>query len=112
MAARFSKEAGIYREWAVPLESGGCSGGRRKSPRAMEDATDKSQSGGPVPTPLVLCQSLKLGFTDLKLGFTVIPAQAGIQIAALVSRLRGNDVTQKLRFDKALVVFSVIDEGV
>jgi hypothetical protein len=39
----------------------------------------------------------------LKLGFTVIPAQAGIQIAALVSRLRGNDVTQKLRFDKALV---------
>jgi len=33
---------------------------------------------------------------------TVIPAQAGIQIAALVSRLRGNDVTQKLRFDKAL----------
>ena len=50
----------------------------------------------------MLCQSLKLGFTDLKLGFTVIPAQAGIQIAALVSRLRGNDVTQKLRFDKAL----------
>jgi len=50
----------------------------------------------------VFCQSLKLGFTDLKLGFTVIPAQAGIQIAALVSRLRGNDVTQKLRFDKAL----------
>jgi hypothetical protein len=51
---------------------------------------------------LLLCQSLKLGFTDLKLGFTVIPAQAGIQIAALVSRLRGNDVTPKLRFDKAL----------
>ncbi len=48
------------------------------------------------------CQSLKLEFTDLKLGFTVIPAQAGIQIAALVSRLRGNDVTQRLRFDKAL----------
>jgi hypothetical protein len=43
-----------------------------------------------------------LGFTDLKLRFTVIPAQAGIQIAALVSRLRGNDVTQKRRFDKAL----------
>jgi len=41
---------------------------------------------------------LKLWFTDLKLWFTVIPAQAGIQIAALVSRLRGNDVTQKLRF--------------
>ncbi len=35
---------------------------------------------------------MKLGFTDWKLGFTVIPAQAGIQIAALVSRLRGNDV--------------------
>ncbi len=51
----------------------------------------------------MLCQSLKLGFTDLKLGFTVIPAQAGIQIAALDSRMRGNDVTQKLRFDKALV---------
>jgi hypothetical protein len=51
----------------------------------------------------VLCQSLKLGFTDLKLGFTVIPAQAGIQIAALVFRLRGNDITQKLRFDRALV---------
>ncbi len=57
----------------------------------------------------LLCQSLKLGFNDLKLrltvmqlGFTVIPAQAGIQIAALVSRLRGNNVTQKLRFDKAL----------
>ena len=33
----------------------------------------------------LVCQSLKLGFT-------VIPAQAGIQIAALVSRLRGNDV--------------------
>jgi len=43
----------------------------------------------------VLCQSPKLGFTVLKLGFTVIPAQAGIQIAALVSRLSGNDVTQK-----------------
>jgi hypothetical protein len=43
----------------------------------------------------VLCQNLKLGFIDLKLGLTVIPAQAGIQIAALVSRLRGNDVTQK-----------------
>jgi hypothetical protein len=53
----------------------------------------------------VLCQSLKLGFTDLKLGFTVIPAQAGIQIAALVSRLRGNDTTQKLRFDKAAACF-------
>jgi hypothetical protein len=38
----------------------------------------------------------------LKLGFTVIPAQAGIQIAALDSRLRGNDVTRKLRFDEAL----------
>jgi len=38
---------------------------------------------------------LKLGFTDLNLGFTVIPAQAGIEIAALDSRLRGNDVTQK-----------------
>ena len=56
-----------------------------------------------------MCQSLKLGFNDLKLrftvmqlGFTVIPAQAGIQIAALVSRLRGNDVTPKLKFDKAL----------
>ena len=47
----------------------------------------------------MLCQSLKLGFT-------VIPAQAGIQIAALVSRLRGNDVTQKLRFDKALVILA------
>jgi hypothetical protein len=54
----------------------------------------------------VLCQSLKLGFTDLKLGFTVIPAQAGIQIAALDSRLRGNDVTQKRRFDKALGIHS------
>jgi hypothetical protein len=32
----------------------------------------------------------------------VIPAQAGIQIAALVSRLRGTDVTQKPRFDKAV----------
>jgi len=52
----------------------------------------------------VLCQSLQLGFT-------VIPAQAGIQIAALVSRLRGNDVTQKLRFDKALATtFAVHDE--
>jgi hypothetical protein len=49
----------------------------------------------------VFCQSLKLGFTDLELGFTVIAAKAGIQIAALGSRLRGNDVTQKLRFDKA-----------
>ena len=39
----------------------------------------------------------------MKLGFTVIPAQAGIQIAALVYRLRGNDVTPKLRFDRALV---------
>ncbi|MEI7698696.1 MAG: hypothetical protein WCK86_02800 [Planctomycetia bacterium] len=37
----------------------------------------------------------------MKLGFTVIPAQAGIQIAALVSRLRENDVTQKPRFDRA-----------
>jgi hypothetical protein len=46
---------------------------------------------------------LKQVFTDLKKGPTVIPAQAGIQIAALVSRLRGNDVTPKLRFDKALV---------
>ena len=44
---------------------------------------------------------MKPAFTDLKLAFTVIPAQAGIQIAALVSRLRGTDVTQKLRFDKA-----------
>ena len=43
---------------------------------------------------VVHCQSLKLGFTVMKLGFTVIPAQAGIQIAALVSRLRGNDVTK------------------
>jgi hypothetical protein len=51
---------------------------------------------------LELCQSLKLGFSYLKSGFTVIPAQAGIQIAALDSCLRGNDVTQKRRFDKAL----------
>jgi hypothetical protein len=50
----------------------------------------------------VLCQSLKLGFTvlklgftDLKLGLTVIPAQAGIQIAALDSRLRGYDVRKR-----------------
>ena len=53
---------------------------------------------GVLSKKLVLCQSLKLGFT-------VIPAQAGIQIAALDSRLRGNDVTQKLRFDKALGSF-------
>jgi len=52
---------------------------------------------------VVLCQSLKQGFTVMKQGFTVIPAQAGIQIAALDSRLRGNDVTPKLRFDKAIV---------
>jgi len=39
----------------------------------------------------------------MKLEFTVIPAQAGIQIAALDSRLRGNDVTPKLRFYKAQV---------
>jgi hypothetical protein len=45
----------------------------------------------------VLCQSLKLDFTDLKLGLTVIPAQAGIQVAALDSRLRGNDVTRQQR---------------
>ncbi len=57
---------------------------------------------------LLLCQRLKLEFTDLKLGFTVIPAQAGLQIAALVSRLRGNDVTQKLRFDKALRQFDML----
>ena len=47
-------------------------------------------------------------FQSLKLRFTVIPAQAGIQIAALVSRLRGNDVTQKLRFDKALRQFDML----
>ena len=52
----------------------------------------------------MLCQSLTSGFTVMKSGFTVIPAQAGIQIAALVSRLRGNDVTPKRRFDKALVI--------
>jgi hypothetical protein len=56
----------------------------------------------------VLCQSLKLGFIDLKLGLTVIPAQAGIQIAALGSRLRGNDVTPKRRFDKALANFTFL----
>jgi hypothetical protein len=32
----------------------------------------------------------------------VIPAQAGIQIATLDSRLRGNDGTPKQGFDKAL----------
>jgi hypothetical protein len=59
---------------------------------------------GMLSKKLVLCQSLKLGFTDLELGFTVmnlgftvIPAQAGIQIAALDSRLRGNDVTPKTK---------------
>ena len=56
------------------------------------------------PGCLVFCQSLKLGFT-------VIPAQAGIQIAALDSRLRGNDVTQKLKFDKTVAVTSVTGEG-
>jgi len=40
--------------------------------------------------------------TVMKLRFTVIPAQAGIQIAALDSRLRGNGATQKPGFDKAL----------
>jgi len=35
------------------------------------------------------------------MGLAVIPALAGIQIAALDSRLRGNDVTQKSGFDKA-----------
>jgi len=57
---------------------------------------------------LVLCQSLKQVFTDLKKGPTVIPAQAGVQIAALVSRLRGNDETPKPGFDEALVIDSQI----
>lgn len=45
---------------------------------------------------LLLCQSLKLSFTDMKSGLTVIPAQEGMQIAALVSRLRGNDVAMSI----------------
>ena len=45
---------------------------------------------------------IKLRFTVMKMGFSVIPAQAGIQIAALDSRLRWYDATQKLRCDKAL----------
>ena len=48
-----------------------------------------------VGMALVLCQNLKLGLS-------VIPAQAGIQIAALDSRLRGNDGSRKSRFDRAL----------
>jgi hypothetical protein len=47
-------------------------------------------------------------FTDLKKGLTVIPAQAGIQIASLVSRPRGNDETPKPGFDNALVIDSQI----
>jgi hypothetical protein len=37
--------------------------------------------------------------------FLLIPAQAGIQIATLDSRLRGNDGTPKSRFDTAVVAF-------
>jgi len=70
-------------------------GDRRCGFRSVQYAANVLLAGvfwGVLSKKLVLCQSLKLGFTDLKLGFTVIPAQAGIQIAALDSRLRGNDV--------------------
>jgi hypothetical protein len=43
---------------------------------------------------------------DLKLWLLVIPAQAGIQIAALDSRLRGNDGTRKSIVDDAGEVVS------
>jgi hypothetical protein len=49
-----------------------------------------------IPQPLVLCQHKEQGFL-------VIPAQAGIQIATLDSRLCGSDGTPKSRFDKALL---------
>jgi hypothetical protein len=71
-------------------------------PSAAQKATQEYFLVDTLTGCLVLCQSLKLGFTDMKLGSTVIPAQAGIQTAALDSRLRGNDVTQKRRFGKAL----------
>ncbi len=37
-------------------------------------------------------------------GYLVIPAQAGIQIATLDSRLRGNDETPESRFDEAVAI--------
>ena len=60
---------------------------------------------GVLSKKLVLCQSLKLGFTVMKLGFTVIQEGMRPSKEALDSRMRGNDVTQKLRFDKALGSF-------
>ena len=36
---------------------------------------------------------IKLRFTVMKMGFSVIPAQAGIQCVSMDSRLRGNDGT-------------------
>jgi hypothetical protein len=56
---------------------------------------------GASPFFLMRCQ-------DLKLGLLVIPAPAGIQIAALDSRLRGNDGTRKSSIDDAQAPFSVL----
>ena len=45
--------------------------------------------------------------TELKTGLLVIPAQAGIQTAALDSRLRGNDGIRESSIDDALWVAAV-----
>jgi hypothetical protein len=75
------------------------SGVKTFHPAACSEFTIIPALSSAVKHPGVLCQHLEQVLL-------VIPAQAGIQIATLDSRLRGNDGTPnhgtpKLRFDKA-----------